>query len=667
MSLWFGKTNRRSWVLITVLILSLFLGLLWKSGDNHPATIYKRGDALTLWMDSVGPTNNPHERYPFTTIPYCHQFQNPSWNQIKPPTTLLGEKLVGSELRNSGHDFRFQENKMYQCTTNPLTNQELVTFIKLLQGGDDYLEYSTYRMYLQDIPLYGTIGSEYFTEEEIKLPNFPAYRQSKVIYKVYTTRTLIVQTHQNSIVHARLQSDQSSLVELTEGGAYTFQLEIRFQERGEQDETRDRILEEYADESFYDTRQLSIGMGCFMLTFLALLARRAKADIGKKDEGGGTNTLGKSLLSDNAKSHWHDSNMVGEPENVQLLAAFIGAGTQLLFVTLVVCYQTWIHGATVFQRGEIFDTFWGSMILTSLIGGYALTRTVRVYGEPRMLRLFEQHVELFQRELQLIPDDEISTDNESEMMMMDATKSDNKVLTFDMLRISLYIIAILLPLLHLTILFWLSIFSWIKGTMRAISFTTFVQLYWSWILIALPLYCLGAAISQRERIPRNSSRNSQEPPRPLFRKTWLTQTPVLVMISGLATFIPICIEVLSILGSTLGHDTYKASPSLFVLLAITVLILNVALRSAVTQSLASGNKNQWHWIAFGCGASVAVYVFVAGACYYCLFTSMTGWYQRAYYWLVTIGISADVALVFGALSFWSGHFMVQSLFQQKSV
>lgn len=665
-----ATANHRSIGLLTVVVVLLAVFLfLSRGGGKFSTTTYTKGDALTLWMDTVGPFNNPQERYPFTKIPYCHPRQNPKWNQLKSSTTFLGEKIVGSELRNSGLDIRFQEGTSLQCTTQPLTNQDLVTFIKFLRGGDNFLNYSTYKMYLEDFPLFGMIGSEHFTEEEIELKDFPSYRRSKVIYKVYTTQTVIVQTHQNSILHARLVGEPSSMMELKEGGVYTFQIKVVFRESGREDEPEERMMQDYADEFLNYTRRISVAIGCSTLTVLALLTRRAKRAISKKNDVGGTNKmLNVGLLSDQNQSQAQDSNMVGEPEHVHLFAAFVGAGTQLLFVTLVAYYQLWRHGPAVFNHAAILDTIWGSMVLSSLLGGYVVTHIVRVYGEPKMLRLFELEVELFQDELQLIPDDEISTDNESELMMIDATKSDNKVLTSEILRTSLIIIAISLPVAHTTILFWLSIFSWVKGTTRAVSISTFFQLYWSWALIAVPLYSFGTAISRRERIPRKTNAHGQEPVRPvLFQKQWLTRTPVLVMISGLITFLPLCIEELSILASALDCETYKATPSLFALFVIVALILNVASRSVVSLFLASGYQNRWHWIAFACGASTGVYVCFIGAFYFFIFSSMSGWYQQVYYWLVTVGISADVALVFGALSFWSGHLMVRSLSQQKSV
>eukprot|EP00980_Cylindrotheca_fusiformis_P022622 scaffold9520_cov105-Cylindrotheca_fusiformis.AAC.2 len=669
MSIISAATNRRSVAHFAGAFLLLMLLLLlwwWCTGGYANSAIstttYNQGDALTLWMDTVGPFNNPQERYSFATIPYCHPIRNPQWNQVRPPTTFLGEKVVGRELRNSGYEIRFRETTSSSCTTQPLTSQEVASFIQLLKGGPHHREFSTYRMYLEEFPLYGRIGSEHFTEEKVNLQDFPSYRTSKVIYKLYTTQTLIVYyTPQNSIVGARLEGDTASLVQLKEGDVYTFQIETRFQELERRDKPQYEDLQ--TDDPHYK-RQVSIAIGCFLLAVVGLQARRTNGAIGGNHGLRGTkNALNIKLLSEDERAaHLQGNGLVGEPEFVQLLAALIGAGTQLLCVSLIACYQIWKHGPAIFSHGAIVDTFWESMILSSPVGGYVLVRIIRVYGEPKIRRQFEQQVELFQEELQLIPEDDISTDNESEILMMDATRSDNEALTSDMIRMSLYIILLLLPTLHTTILFWISIFSWIKGTTKATPFITFVELFWSWILVALPLYLLGAAIGHRATIPKWSSHHLESFPRKLIQSKVWTQ----ILISGLITFIPVCYELLCLFGSLFEYNSYKTSPSLFVLIVISILVLNAASKSAVALSLAAGNTNQWHWIAYGCGAFCGAAVLLIGTYYWYMLSPMSGWYQQLFYWLFTIGISVDVAFLFGALSFWSGHLMVQSLSLQKS-
>ena len=64
---------------------------------------YQADDPVTLWVNKVGPYNNPQETYNYYTLPFCH-----------PPGEAghkwggLGEVLGGNELINSQIDIKYQ-------------------------------------------------------------------------------------------------------------------------------------------------------------------------------------------------------------------------------------------------------------------------------------------------------------------------------------------------------------------------------------------------------------------------------------------------------------------------------------------------------------------------------------------------------------------------------
>ncbi|GLU02951.1 hypothetical protein SLE2022_201800 [Rubroshorea leprosula] len=62
-------------------------------------------DPVTLWVNKVGPYNNPQEIYNFYSLPFCHPSGNPAhkWGG-------LGEVLGGNELIDSQIDIMFQKN-----------------------------------------------------------------------------------------------------------------------------------------------------------------------------------------------------------------------------------------------------------------------------------------------------------------------------------------------------------------------------------------------------------------------------------------------------------------------------------------------------------------------------------------------------------------------------
>lgn len=64
---------------------------------------YQPDEPVTLWVNKVGPYNNPQETYNYYSLPFCHASGNPAhkWGG-------LGEVLGGNELIDSQIDIKFQ-------------------------------------------------------------------------------------------------------------------------------------------------------------------------------------------------------------------------------------------------------------------------------------------------------------------------------------------------------------------------------------------------------------------------------------------------------------------------------------------------------------------------------------------------------------------------------
>lgn len=63
---------------------------------------YQPDEPVTLWVNKVGPYNNPQETYNYYILPFCHPSGNPAhkWGG-------LGEVLGGNELIDSQIDIKF--------------------------------------------------------------------------------------------------------------------------------------------------------------------------------------------------------------------------------------------------------------------------------------------------------------------------------------------------------------------------------------------------------------------------------------------------------------------------------------------------------------------------------------------------------------------------------
>lgn len=69
---------------------------------------YKADDPVVLWVNKVGPYNNPQETYNYYSLPFCHPTGNAphKWGG-------LGEVLGGNELIDSQIDIKFKSNTSF--------------------------------------------------------------------------------------------------------------------------------------------------------------------------------------------------------------------------------------------------------------------------------------------------------------------------------------------------------------------------------------------------------------------------------------------------------------------------------------------------------------------------------------------------------------------------
>lgn len=83
-------------------ILCLIASQAVASESDHK---YRPEDPVTLWVNKVGPYNNPQETYNYYSLPFCRPAGNPAhkWGG-------LGEVLGGNELIDSLIDIKFQKN-----------------------------------------------------------------------------------------------------------------------------------------------------------------------------------------------------------------------------------------------------------------------------------------------------------------------------------------------------------------------------------------------------------------------------------------------------------------------------------------------------------------------------------------------------------------------------
>ncbi|KAJ1685846.1 hypothetical protein LUZ63_017236 [Rhynchospora breviuscula] len=343
----FDPTNQmRSIVglLLHLLLLSAAFSSTSASESDHK---YQADEAVTLWVNKVGPYNNPQETYNYYNLPFCKLSENPAhrWSG-------LGEVLGGNELIDSQIEIKFLRNvdRATICT--------LELDASKVQQFTDAIENSYwFEFFIDDLPLWGFVGE---TDKNNENKHY-----------LFTHKDISVRYNGNRIIHVNLTQQSPKLLEA--GKALDMTYSVKWVETNI---TFARRFDVYLDYPFFEHQihWFSIFNSFMMVIFLTglvsmILMRTLKNDYAKyAREDDDIETLERDV---NEESGWKlvHGDVFRPARNLVLLSAFVGIGSQLATLILLVIVLA-IVGMLYIGRGTITTTFILCYALTSFISGY---------------------------------------------------------------------------------------------------------------------------------------------------------------------------------------------------------------------------------------------------------------------------------------------------------
>ncbi|KAJ3675209.1 hypothetical protein LUZ60_004251 [Juncus effusus] len=309
---------------------------------------YQVEEPVTLWVNKVGPYNNPQETYNYFSLPFCHLSENPShkWGG-------LGEVLGGNELIDSQIDIKFRKNvdKSTICTIE-------LEASKVKQFSDAIENSYWFEFFIDDLPLWGYVGETDKSSDTTK-------------YFLFTHKNIAVRYNGNQIIHVNLTQESPKPLESGKNLDMTYSIKwlptnITFARR----------FDVYLDYPFFEHQihWFSIFNSFMMVIFLTglvsmILMRTLRNDYAKyAREDDDLETLERDV---NEESGWKlvHGDVFRPPRNLALLSALVGIGTQLATLILLVIILA-IIGMLYIGRGAIATTFIVCYALTSFISGY---------------------------------------------------------------------------------------------------------------------------------------------------------------------------------------------------------------------------------------------------------------------------------------------------------
>ncbi|KAA8546284.1 hypothetical protein F0562_002977 [Nyssa sinensis] len=330
---------------IFLLFCQFFASLSFASESDHK---YQAEDPVTLWVNKVGPYNNPQETYNYYSLPLCHPPGNGThkWGG-------LGEVLGGNELIDSQINIKFNKN----VDKSTICELELdATKVKQLKDAIDNSYW--FEFFIDDLPLWGFVG-------ELN-PDNPDRK-----HVLYTNKNIIFEYNGNQIIHVNLTQDSPEPLE--EGRVLDMTYSVKWIPTSV---TFAHRFDIYLDYPFFEHQihWFSIFNSFMMVIFLTgflsmILMRTLRNDYAKyAREDNDLETLERDVSEESGWKLVH-GDVFRPPQNLVLLSAVVGTGAQLAVLVLLVIILA-IIGMLYIGRGAIVTTSIVCYALTSFISGY---------------------------------------------------------------------------------------------------------------------------------------------------------------------------------------------------------------------------------------------------------------------------------------------------------
>ncbi|KAL9256177.1 Transmembrane 9 superfamily member 3-like protein [Drosera capensis] len=343
--------SRSWWVLVLVAtIVSCWGELVRSDGGDHR---YKSGDQVPLFVNKVGPFNNPSETYRYFDLPFCLA------GHLKDKREALGEVLNGDRLVSAPYNINFREDKESQVICKKRLTEEDVAKFRHAVSKDYYFE-----MYFDDLPIWGFLGK--FDKEKKDGPEEYKYYLYKHIH-------FDILYNMDRVIEITVHAEPNSLVDITENKEVDveFTYSVKWKET---DTTFEKRMEKYSQTSsrphHLEIHWFSIINSCvtvLLLTgFLAtILMRVLKNDFVKY-------THDEETAEDLEETGWKyiHGDVFRFPKHKSLLAAALGSGTQLFALTVLIFLLALVGVFYPYNRGALFTALVVIYALTSGIAGY---------------------------------------------------------------------------------------------------------------------------------------------------------------------------------------------------------------------------------------------------------------------------------------------------------
>ncbi|KAG4198369.1 hypothetical protein ERO13_A05G081200v2 [Gossypium hirsutum] len=337
---------------LSLIIISLLLTNLRSIASSPHNHGYNVGDHVPLFVNKVGPLNNPSETYQYYELPFCGP------DPVVKKKESLGEVLSGDRLTTALYKLNFRENKVAETLCHKKLEGDDVAKFRDAVINDFY-----FQMYYDDLPFWGFVGKieeDSWTLEKKSLKYFLfKHVQFDVLY------------NGNQIIEVHAIGDPNQVVDITEdvGVDVQFTYSVVWNTTSAAFDTR---MDRYSRASSlpihlkihwfsFINSVITIMLLIGLLTLLFM--RRLRNDL---------RTFSTGDEEDDKEVGWKyiHGDVFRYPRNKSLFCAVMGVGTQLLTLVCSLFVLVCLGILYPYNRGTLCTALVILYSLTSVVAGY---------------------------------------------------------------------------------------------------------------------------------------------------------------------------------------------------------------------------------------------------------------------------------------------------------
>lgn len=561
--------------------------------------VYNTGDRVIIWASTISPRANHQETYSYFSLPFCTvSGYEPALGDMS-----LAESLMGLELKDLGIPLKFRENvESADICKVDLTLKTRAQFIEAAKN--DY----RYTWYLDDLPIYGYIGSSAAGHNGTGRDYYLFLKRNITVY-YNKERIIAVDVNDVDPVRVSLRLEDEDVDELR------FTYSVRWIPTLKEFDER---FARYLDSKFFEHKvhSLSIFNSFLLVVFLVgvvcvILLRTVRRDYARYEKDDAILDLERDLGEENGWKQIH-GDIFRSPNYLTWFSALMGTGMQLVVLMFMVILYT-IAGDLYIERASILSVTVFAYVLTGVASGYISARFYAKHGGRKWVK-------------------------------------------------TMLISTFLFPGFACIVSFSINWISIAYGSSRAIPFRSMVTLMSLWGFTVFPLNLIGSMFG------KNLPKKPEWPcrinpiPRPIPERPWYARPIQLVMLSGILPFGSIFIEIHFILTSFWAVKIYHVYGFLM-LVFIMLLIVTACVSIVSTYILLNAEDHRWHWTNFFASGSTAFYVFFYSIYYFFFKTNMHGLLQTTWYFGYTLLACAGLLVMLGSVGIFASNYFIRLLYR----